>query len=135
MQAKSNKFAKGFRKTATAIAKFHSSEDILINGIALNNYFRDERLASIVMQPVRLGSMQSAQPTEQKGITVKVGGSGSSAQAQAVRHAIAKLYAEEDETIRGQFKKMRFLKGDPRQVERKKPGRYKARKAYVFRRR
>ena len=62
-------------------------------------------------------------------VTVKVLGGGIHAQAEAVRHGLARTLVERDEQVKNTLKKLGFLKRDSRQVERKKFGLKKARKA------
>jgi small subunit ribosomal protein S9 len=56
-------------------------------------------------------------------------GGGIHAQAEAVRHGLSRTLVERDENIKNTLKKLGFLKRDSRQVERKKFGLKKARKA------
>ena len=60
---------------------------------------------------------------------VTVEGSGESAQAGAIRHGLTRALVEADETLRKALKGAGFLTRDSRQVERKKPGKPKARKS------
>jgi len=62
-------------------------------------------------------------------VTAVIKGGGISAQAQALRHGIARALVKHDEALRADLKKRGFLKRDPRMVERKKPGLKKARRA------
>jgi small subunit ribosomal protein S9 len=65
-------------------------------------------------------------------IKVNVYGGGLSGQAGAIRHGIARALLEYDEELRPELKTRGFLTRDPRMVERKKPGRPKARKRFQF---
>jgi len=58
-----------------------------------------------------------------------VSGSGESAQAEAIRHAVARALVESDANLKTTLKGAGFLTRDARKVERKKPGLHKARKA------
>jgi small subunit ribosomal protein S9 len=60
---------------------------------------------------------------------VKISGSWESAQVQAIRHGIARALVSQDESLRPVLKEAWLLTRDARKVERKKPGRHKARKA------
>ena len=62
-------------------------------------------------------------------VTVHVLGGGIHAQAEAVRHGLSRTLVERDDNIKNTLKKLGFLKRDSRQVERKKFGLKKARKA------
>jgi small subunit ribosomal protein S9 len=57
-----------------------------------------------------------------------VAGSGEKAQAEAIRHGISRALVEADENLKKALKGAGFLTRDARKVERKKPGRPKARK-------
>jgi small subunit ribosomal protein S9 len=59
---------------------------------------------------------------------VSVRGGGSSAQADAVRHGIARALLTSSDALRAALRKNGMLTRDPREVERKKYGRHKARK-------
>jgi small subunit ribosomal protein S9 len=59
---------------------------------------------------------------------VSVRGGGSSAQADAVRHGISRALLTSSDTLRAALRKNGMLTRDPREVERKKYGRHKARK-------
>ena len=59
-------------------------------------------------------------------------GGGISGQAQSLRMAIARAIQEIDPALRPPMKKQGYLTRDPRKVERKKPGRAKARKRYQW---
>ena len=62
-------------------------------------------------------------------ITIRVSGGGINSQAEAVRHAIARILIEINPELRKDLKKEGFLKRDPRAKERRKFGLKKARKA------
>jgi len=59
---------------------------------------------------------------------VSVQGGGVSAQAVAIRHGITRALLQADPELRSPLKKAGFITRDPREVERKKYGRHKARK-------
>ena len=65
-------------------------------------------------------------------VTARVNGGGISAQAGALRHAIARSLAQISEDIKKTVKKAGYLTRDPRMVERKKPGQPGARKRFQF---
>lgn len=116
----------GRRKTASARVRITPAKEtkITINGKTLSNYFENESFEKKVM---------SVLGTEEAGvgdyeITVKVSGSGLSAQAEAVRLGIARALVKEKAERRSVLKPLGFLKRDPRSVERKKFGLRKARR-------
>ena len=63
---------------------------------------------------------------------ISVSGGGKSGQAGAVRHGIARALEKQDPELRAELKKAGLLTRDSRAVERKKPGRHKARKKPQF---
>jgi small subunit ribosomal protein S9 len=81
----------------------------------------------IVEQPFKLIGM-----SEKFDLRVNVAGGGLSGQAGAIRHGISRALCKYDEELRGVLKKNGLLTRDPRMVERKKPGRPKARKRFQF---
>ncbi len=62
-------------------------------------------------------------------VTAVIKGGGVSAQAEALRHGIARGLAEHNPELRAYLKTKGYIKRDPRKVERKKPGLKKARRA------
>jgi small subunit ribosomal protein S9 len=61
-----------------------------------------------------------------------VAGGGLSGQAGAVRHGLARALEEYDPALRAPLKRAGFFTRDPREKERKKPGRKRARKRFQF---
>lgn len=123
----SGKYYQGFggRKTASAQVRiFPKQEGVTVNDRDLKKYFPTSRDQQVVLSPLELVGLKNA-----FGISVKVSGSGTHAQAEAVRHGIAKALTSYDETLKKQLKAAGFIKRDPRQVERKKYGLRKARRA------
>lgn len=118
----------GRRKAAIARVYVAAGEGkIVINKKDLQNYFPSSLLQFIVKQPlVKLGV------TEQYDIKVNLNGGGYKGQAEALRLAIAralvKINAEDKPALRAEG----FLTRDARVVERKKPGRPKARRRFQF---
>jgi small subunit ribosomal protein S9 len=117
----------GRRKTATARVRMTpaSKQSIVINDQDLATYFKTEDL-----QKKAIESMAQSIVKDQKfEITVKVTGSGTSSQSEAVRHGIARALEKFDGTLRSELKKAGFLTRDQRAKERRKFGLKKARKA------
>ena len=117
----------GRRKTASARVRLTPAKEttIVVNEKSLSEYFQNEAFEKDVM---------SVLGTEEAGvgdytITVKVAGSGLSAQSEAVRLGIARALVKEKGDRRSILKPLGFLKRDPRSVERKKFGLKKARKS------
>lgn len=119
----------GRRKSAIARAFVKDGKgDIIINKRDYKVYFPLEQLQYIVNQPLQL--------TDSLGkydILINLDGGGIKGQAEAVRLAISralvKINAESNKNI---LKTNKLLTRDPREVERKKPGRPKARKRFQF---
>jgi small subunit ribosomal protein S9 len=118
----------GRRKTAVArIFVKPGTGNITVNKRDYKEYFPAETLQVVVNQPLAV--------TDQLGkldIIVNVKGGGVAGQAEAVRHALSRALCEQDAEQRPALKKEGFLTRDPRMVERKKPGRAKARKRFQF---
>jgi small subunit ribosomal protein S9 len=119
----------GRRKSA--IARIHVKDGkgkIVVNERDYKEYFPLEQLQYIVNQPLQL--------TESIGkydIHVNLDGGGIRGQAEALRLAITRALVEIDaESNKNILKSNRLLTRDPREVERKKPGRPKARKRFQF---
>ncbi len=118
----------GRRKTSVARIYFQSGNGtIKVNNKSLEVYFPSDILQTIVKQPLNL-----VQEAGNYDIKVNVNGGGSKGQAEAVRLAISRALIEVNPEHRPPLKKEGFLTRDPRMVERKKPGRRKARRAFQF---
>lgn len=127
--ATSSKYFQGTGRRKTAIARVRLSpatkHSILINGQDLNSYFKTEDLQKKAIQ-----SLAADITADQKfEITVKVEGSGTSSQSEAVRHGIARALEDFDKSLRASLKKAGYLTRDGRAKERRKFGLKKARKA------
>lgn len=116
----------GRRKTATARVRLTPSKStsIIINDLPLAEYFKMESHQKDVL--AILDAKDAG--IEDYTITVRVSGSGLSAQAEAVRLGIARALVKEKNTRRSVLKPLGFLMRDPRSVERKKFGLLKARR-------
>jgi len=113
------------RKTASAqIRLFEGKGKNIINGKEINEYISRTDLFDVVYTPLKVTKLK-----EKFYFEVKVAGSGESAQAQAIRHGLARALVAKDESLRPVLKEAWLLTRDARKVERKKPGRHKARKA------
>ena len=113
------------RKTASAqIRLFEGKGKNMINGKEINEYISRTDLFDVVYTALKVTKLKDKFYFE-----VKVVGSGESAQAQAIRHGLARALVAKDEALRPVLKEAGLLTRDARKVERKKPGRHKARKA------
>jgi small subunit ribosomal protein S9 len=118
----------GRRKTAVArISMTPGKGQIKINGRVLTDYFPSEILQIVVNQPFALTNTLGSFD-----VTANVDGGGIKGQAEALRMAISRALQTQDAELRSPLKKEGFLTRDPRMVERKKPGRAKARKRFQF---
>jgi len=120
--------AVGRRKTSVARVRLTPGTGKRIaNKITMKKHLQREILEMIVEQPLKLVGL-----SDKVDINVNVNGGGLSGQAGAIRHGIARALVKYDEELKGDLKKNGFLTRDPRMVERKKPGRPKARKKFQF---
>lgn len=116
--------ATGRRKTSVARVFLRPGKgNILINARSLQEYFGRETARMIVLQPFEV-----TQTSGTLDIDVNVMGGGSSGQAGAIRHGIARALIQLNPDHRLPLKRAGFVTRDPRAVERKKYGRHKARK-------
>ena len=122
-------YATGRRKRAIAKVWLEVGKgDITVNGQPLNVWLGGhEALKKRVRQPLEVSKQ-----LESVNIVAKTLGGGYSAQADALRHGISKALVEYDEQFRTILKPHGLLTRDARIVERKKPGRRKARRSPQF---
>ncbi len=121
-------YGTGRRKTSVArVRLLPGNGKVIINGRDIEDYFGRAVLRTIVLQPLVLTDTEGKYD-----VIAKVHGGGSSGQAGAIRHGIARALLDIDPELRTQLKKAGFLTRDPRMKERKKYGLKKARKAPQF---
>jgi len=99
----------------------------VINGKDLATYFPSGILQYVVKQPLNQLSV-----ADKFNVKANLDGGGFTGQAEALRLAIARALVKLDEENKPALKKEGFLTRDAREVERKKPGRPKARKRFQF---
>ncbi|MBG9983947.1 30S ribosomal protein S9 [Aerococcaceae bacterium DSM 111022] len=118
----------GRRKKSTARVRLvPGTGEFTINNRSLDDYIPFPHLHEVMKQPFNV--------TETLGsydVKVIVEGGGVSGQAGAIRHGIARALLNVDPDFRGALKTAGLLTRDPRMVERKKPGKKKARKSSQF---
>lgn len=120
--------AVGRRKTSTArVILRPGSGSWSVNGRDLANYFPRETLQTRVREPLEAVESEGVYD-----VLVRVNGGGLTGQADAVRLGLARALLEVDEDARPVLRARGLLTRDPRKVERKKPGRPKARKRFQF---
>jgi small subunit ribosomal protein S9 len=118
----------GRRKTSVARIYLKPGKgDITVNDRALKEYFLSEIHQTLVKQAL-LATKQEAGYD----VTVNVEGGGITGQAEAVRLGIARALVELNPEHKPVLRKEGFMTRDSRMVERKKPGRRKARRKFQF---
>ncbi len=117
-------WATGRRKSAIArVRLIPGAGSISINARSLEDYFPRDTSRMRIMEPFEI-----TETGGQFDLIVSVEGGGISAQADAVRHGISRALVSSSETLRPALRKAGMLTRDPREVERKKYGKHKARK-------
>ena len=117
-------YGTGRRKTSTArVFLSRGNGNITVNGRPLDTFFGRETARMVVRQPLVVTDM-----ADKFDVNVTVVGGGTTGQAGAIRHGIARALAEHDENMRQPLRRAGFLTRDARMVERKKVGLHKARK-------
>ncbi len=121
-------YGTGRRKTSAARVFLKSGGgNIEVNGRPLDQFFGRKTAQMVVKQPLEL--LELADKFDVK-ITVK--GGGTTGQAGAIRHGIARALIQYDETLRAPLREAGWVTRDARAVERKKVGLRKARKKPQF---
>ena len=120
--------ATGRRKTAVArVNLVAGSGKWTINGRELEAYFPSEATRSFMTQPLVITNS-----VDRFDVIVTTTGGGTTGQAGATRHALARALVVADATLREPLKAAGCLTRDPRMKERKKPGQPGARKRFQF---
>jgi len=126
--ATTQNYGTGRRKSSTArVFLRKGSGNITVNGLPLDQFFGRETARMIVRQPLEL-----TQSTDKFDIVVTAIGGGTTGQAGAIRLGIARALVEYDESLKSDLRKAGFMTRDAREVERKKVGLHKARRATQF---
>lgn len=123
-------FATGRRKTSVAQVRLVPGTEgkVVVNGKPADQFFgghgrhKDSALSPLVK--VEQGKGYD--------VTVKVTGGGITGQAEAIRHGLARALSKLEVDIKKAMRKEGYLTRDARMVERKKPGRPKARKRFQY---
>ncbi len=120
--------AVGRRKTSTArVILRPGSGKWSVNGRSLEDYFPRMLHRKRVEEALRVTESEG-----QLDVVARVRGGGITGQADAIRLAVARALVGRDEESRPAMRRSGLLTRDPRKVERKKPGRPKARKRFQF---
>ena len=118
-------YGTGRRKTAVARVFMRPGKgQITVNGETFEDYFAGLVKAASALDPLRHVNKEN-----QFDLLITVKGSGKSAQIDAIKMGLARALVEYDGELRVSLKKAGFLTRDAREVERKKYGKHKARKA------
>ena len=126
--AMNQNYGTGRRKTASARVFLRPGKgEIVINNKALDDYFGRKTSRMVVRQP-----LETAEAGDRFDVVATVKGGGSNGQAGAIRLGIARALVEYDETLRSPMRQAGFMTRDAREVERKKVGLAKARRAKQF---
>jgi|TARA_R110000782_G_scaffold46424_10_gene102564 small subunit ribosomal protein S9 len=122
-------YGTGRRKTSTARVFLTpgSGGEITVNNRPLDVFFGRKTAQMIVRQPLEL-----TQLGERFNVKVTVKGGGTTGQAGAIRHGLTRALMKYDESLRPPLRKAGFVTRDAREVERKKVGLRKARRATQF---
>ena len=121
-------YGTGRRKSSKARVYLSKGKgDIIINNRPIDEFFGRETACMIVRQP-----LEKLELTEQFDVRATVAGGGISGQAGAIRLGITRALMEYDGDFRPTLRKAGFVTRDAREVERKKVGLHKARKATQY---
>jgi len=121
-------YGTGRRKNSTArVYLTKGTGQITVNEKAIDDYFGRETNSMIVRQP-----LERLELTDQFDVNVHVKGGGTTGQAGAIRLGVSRALLEYDEELRKDLRANGFLTRDAREVERKKVGLHKARKATQY---
>lgn len=121
-------YATGRRKRATArVWLFQGEKGMMINGKDSLVFLENDQLQMLVDQPLK-----SVNLIDQFRVRATVSGGGHAGQADAIRMGIARALVSYDEKLRSPLRRGGFLTRDPREKERKKPGRKGARRSFQY---
>ena len=121
-------YGTGRRKTSTARVFLKPGDgSITVNKRPLDVFFGRKTAQMIVRQPLEL-----TQLGERFNVNVTVKGGGTTGQAGAIRHGLTRALMAYDESLRAGLRKAGFVTRDAREVERKKVGLRKARRATQY---
>ena len=121
-------YGTGRRKSSVArVFLRKGTGNITVNDRPLDEFFGRETARMIVRQPLEL-----TKHIETFDIVATTTGGGTTGQAGAIRLGIARALVEYDETLKIELRKAGFMTRDAREVERKKVGLHKARRATQF---
>ena len=121
-------YGTGRRKSSTArVFMRPGSGSITVNNKDLDQFFGRQTARMIVRQPLELAQLEG-----KFDVTVSVQGGGTTGQAGAIRLGLTRALMEYDEELRQPLRQAGYVTRDAREVERKKVGLAKARRAKQF---
>lgn len=121
-------YGTGRRKTAVArVRLFPGQGPIVVSGKPLEELFLEEGLRRAILEPLMVTNN-----LDKFNASIKVAGGGTSGQAGAIRHGIARALVEVDESLKPVLRRHGLLTRDSRVKERKKYGLVRARKAKQY---
>ncbi len=126
--AETQYYATGRRKTSSARVFMRAgSGDIKVNGRPIEKFFGRQTAIMVVKQPLDVVDMN-----DKFDFHITVTGGGGTGQSGAIRHGITRALIAYDESFRTPLRRAGFVTRDAREVERKKVGLRKARRATQF---
>ena len=125
---KDSKYATGRRKTSIAkVWVKKGSGKIYVNGKFFDKYFSNDNHKMQIVRPFEI-----IKQTTDYDVRCNVSGGGHTGQAGAMVHGISKALVMFDKDLKTTLKTEKLTTRDSRAVERKKPGRKKARRSFQF---
>ena len=125
---KDSKYATGRRKTSIAkVWLKKGSGKIYVNGKNLEDYFTRSTHKMQILRPFEIINQSTDYDVKSN-----VVGGGHTGQAGALVHGISRALIKFDENLKSSLKKEKLTTRDSRSVERKKPGKAKARRSFQF---
>ena len=125
---KDSKYATGRRKTSIAkVWLKKGTGKIYVNGKNYENYFKRPNHKMQILRPFEITNLSDTYDVKSR-----VVGGGLSGQAGALVHGISRALLKFDENLKSSLRKENLTTRDSRAVERKKPGRAKARRSFQF---
>ena len=125
---KESKYATGRRKKSVAkVWLKKGTGKFYVNGKSLDEYFPRANHKMQILRPFEIINQSSDYD-----VRSSVVGGGQTGQAGALVHGISRALLKFDETLKSTLRKEKLTTRDSRSVERKKPGRAKARRSFQF---
>ncbi len=129
MSSKKEQYYEGVGRRKTSIARVRivevkKSAETVINGRAKEGFFSTKELETTAFSP-----LEAVSAKDRFNISIKVRGGGQRGQAEAIQLGLARALVKFDGEFQKPLKDLDYLKRDPRQKERKKPGLKKARRS------